>query len=56
MPVTRSLNDIRQIGDRGYQGVIVSVENGTVVIASKDKTAVSDFIENLRVHSQLFKA
>ena len=48
MPVSTSPNDIGQVSGNGYQGMIVRVGNGTAVIASQDKTAVSDVYRKLK--------
>lgn len=48
MPVTTSLKELGPITDKGYEGMIFDVENGTVVIASKDKTAASDMYKKLK--------
>jgi len=48
MPVSTSPNDIGQVSGSGYQGMIVRVGNGTAVIASQDKTAVSDVYRKLK--------
>ncbi len=39
---------MKRIDDQEYQGMIVGVDNGTIVIASKDKVAVSDMYKKLK--------
>jgi hypothetical protein len=48
MPIDTPRGEVKRIDDQEYQGMIVGVDNGTIVIASKDKVAVSDMYKKLK--------
>ena len=48
MPIDTPKGEVKQIDDQEYQGMIVGIDNGTIVIASKDKAAVSDIYKKLK--------
>ena len=48
MPIDTPRGEVKRIDDQEYQGMIVGIDNGTIVIASKDKVAVSDMYKKLK--------